>query len=328
VAAPTVALWGTGGEIRAQAAACRALGWIVTGVVGTPAVEARGLAGELGVEVLPVPTRRTGRLADVVLVERGDRVATADLAEVLETGHHLVVGAPLARSLHDADERGAAAERAARRGVATHYGDSFCSSPVVGDLLEQAGRLQARPTHLSSRSILPERPDDSLATGSPIVGHGASSVAAVLLVARLCGLGRPRRVTGRDATAGDGAGTVLELDFGSELRATVHAAWGPSGAPVRDLQLATPQEVWRVDVFPTPTIERNGEPYVTSATAAVGDEPMFALGYVPQLRAFWRDVTAHRPPALPVTFGRDVVEILVAGERSASVGAAVDLPLA
>jgi predicted dehydrogenase len=212
--------------------------------------------------------------------------------------------------------------------VAVMYGDAFCASPVVDELLGQIGTLRSPPTHLSSRSILPA-PVDTAVAGSPMTFHGTSSIAVLLLVARLCGLGHPRQVVARTTVGVVGApgATDLELRFGSGPVATVHAAWGPPGAPVRDVQVATAEEVWRVDAFPTPTLERNGAPLGSPIGAAAGGDPIYALGYIPQLRSFWLDVTAGRPPVLPAAFGREVLEVLTAGERSAAADAPVALPL-
>jgi predicted dehydrogenase len=311
---PSVVLVGSGGVARALAAAGRALRWTVVGVAAAGVDRAAALAHELDTEPLALSTLRARRVADVVLVDRGDGIAHDDLDDLLgalERGHHLVVGPPLAATSGDADALVAAATRAWARGTATLYGDAVCAAPVIAALLARAGELPAAPTHLSSRSVRPDDGDRPSAT-SPMADHGAAGVAAILLAARRCGLGPPIEVRGRRTPGGEGVLTDIELRFRSGLTATVHASWGPPGAPVQDLQLATPDEVLRVEMFPRPALERNGTP--VQAPGGEGGDPMEALGYLPMLRGFWSDVAAARRPVFPAAFGREVLQVIVAAD--------------
>jgi predicted dehydrogenase len=327
---PTVALWGTGGSARAQAAACLVCGWKVSVVAAGSASTAAPLARELAAESISVEGLLARRRADLAILpsDIGDvsPAGPGDIGAMLERGYHLVLAPPLARTLADADKIVALADGAAANGQRVLYGDAVCASPVVDALFARLAAIGSRTTHISSRSI---RPTGSATTraelATPLLDHGVHSIAATLLAARLCDLGRPTGVTGERAATGD-AVTEARLHFGSGDSFAVHASYESTPAPSWGLQVATPDEVLRVDLFPTPTLERNGDLQPVASGPDRADDPPYAFGFAPQLERFWSDVTAGRSPVLPAGFGRDVLEIVCAAHASVEFGAAVDLP--
>jgi predicted dehydrogenase len=327
---PTVALWGTDRSARAQAAACLVCGWKISVVAAGSASTAASLARELAAESISVEDLLARRRADLVILpsDTGDvtPAGAGEIGAMLERGYHLVIAPPLARTLADADTIVALADGAAANGQRVLYGDAVIASPVVDALFARLAVIGARTTHMSSRSI---RPAGSATTGvespTPLLDHGVHSIAAILLAARLCNLGRPTGVTGERPATGD-AVTDARLHFDSGDSFAVHASYASTPAPSWSLEVATPDEVLRVDLFPTPTLERNGDLQPVASGPDRADDPPYAFGFAPQLERFWSDVTTGRSPVLPTGFGREVLEIVCAAHASAGRGAAVDLP--
>lgn len=329
---PTVALWGTDGSVRAHAAACLVCDWKIAVVAAGSPSAAATLARELGAEPISVGDLVTRRRADLAILpsDTGDPAPAdaGDIGAMLDLGYHLVRTPPLAQTLADADTIVALAEAAAARGQRMLYGDVVCASPVVDALFGRLAVMGAETTHISSRSV---RTVDSAATPAelrtPLLQHGVHGIAATLLAARLSDLGRPTSVTGERGGTG-GSVTDARLHFRSGDSIAVHASYTATPAPSWGLQVASPDEVLRVDLFPTPTLERNGDPQPEVSEPGLADGPPRAFGFVPQLERFWADVTAGRSPTLPSGFGRDVLEIVCAAHASARRRVAVDLPFA
>lgn len=322
---PTVALSGAGGPARAWAAACRSLGWTIT-VVVSPTPEGARLAAELGARAVDVATATSERVADLLLLTDPGANEPDLVGSLLDRGHHVLVPPPLAHTATDADALvHAAADAAARaRGATLLYGEPVCAAPVVGQLLAGLDRLRSTPTHLSSRSIAPTTADGADRSSSALLHHGLGSVAVSLLAARVCGLGAPAAV---DASRGQTAEEMrdLQLRFAAGPSVTLHASWGPADAPVWDFQVATDTEVLRVDLYPTPVLERNGEPQPGRTDAPMPADPARLFGYVPLLEQWWDDIVEGRSPMFPATFGRDVLEIARAANESAAGGVPVTI---
>jgi predicted dehydrogenase len=322
-----VALWGQGGPAAAQAAACAALGWKVDAVIADTPEAADPLARDLGVEALGLEDLVTACRADIViLTDRpgagGNREAPgpAEIAAVLDSGRHLVLTPPLAATLADADAIVALAGQAAVREQAVLYGDAVCAAPAVEEMLARLPALGRAVTHISSKVVQPP-PETSGAPPSPLLHHGVHGIAAALLAARLTGRGRPTAVAGERRAPGEPV-TEAWMHFAAGEPIRVHASFGPASGPALDLQVATPDEVLRVDLFPSPTLERNGEALPLPATDAAA-----AFGFTPQLERFWADVTAGRSAMLQSVFGREVLEVVCASHASAG-SAPVAMPFA
>lgn len=321
---PAVALWGTGGLTQAFAGACRSLGWPIPCVAARSPVVATALARELGADAISLADLQRDGRADLVIAAPEPRPRAGEIEALLGAGLHVVAAPPLAPTPTEADEIVALVAGAGRSFV---YADHLCLAPVVQQLFARLGDLATTPTHISSRTIEPH--DASNAAGrsqSALDHHGAASIAVALLSARICELGDALAVSTDTTASGDA--TELRIGFANGREARVHAGWGPSAAPVWDFQVATPAEVLRIDLHPTPVLERNGEPLAAAGSRSFGHDPAEALGFIPLLRGFWADISVGAPPVLPALFGRAVVEIVAAARRSTARREPVDLPLA
>lgn len=323
---PCVALWGTGGLAQAYAGACRSLDWPIPLIIARSAVVAAPMARALDADAVALADLQRDRAADIVIVAPEPRARPLEFSGLLQSGHHVIATPLLAGSLSEADEIVTLSDRSATAGQAFLYADHLCIAPVVQRLLALLRDVGTAPTHLSSQSIEPVgSAPTATRRASPVEHHGAHGIAVTLLAARISGLGRPTTVVSQPAAHDEL--TDLRIGFARGPSALVHASWGQAGAPVWDFQVATPTAVLRIDLHPSPVLERNGEP-VIDPTSSIGDhDPAEMLGFAPLLRGFWADITAGIAPVLPAAFGRDVVEIVAAAHRSAARHEPVDLPL-
>jgi len=321
---PAVALWGTGGPAAAQAAACAALGWEVRAVAAATRVAAQPLAREFGATPITAAEFAVGPHVDLVILTGGPVPGVpghrdpGEISAVLDGGPHLVITPPMADTLADADAIIGSARLASARGQRVVFGDAVCAAPVVEQMFARLPDLGADVTHISSKAVQPAPECDV----PPLVHHGTHGVAAALLAARLLGRGRPTAVSGERGP--DGQVTDARLFFRAGDAIHVHASFGPPSGPAWDFQVAGPDQVLRVDLFPTPTLERNGTALTPPRPSST--DPATAFGFVPQLERFWADVHAGRSPVLPLEFGRDVLEI-VAAAHAYTGGAPVALPI-
>jgi predicted dehydrogenase len=77
--------------------------------------------------------------------------------------------------------------------------------------------------------------------------------------------------------------------------------------------------VVRAELLPEPLLEFNGDAVALPATSA----PMAVLeqlGYAAQLRALVDDVAQGREPLMSATFGREVLQVVLAAYTSAGLG--------
>jgi hypothetical protein len=104
------------------------------------------------------------------------------------------------------------------------------------------------------------------------------------------------------------------------------ASWQAGPDPVWDAQLAGEQGVVRAEIFPSPTLELNGDP--VPLPAPKGQMPLLEqLGYAAELQALVDDVAAHRTPVMSAAFGREVLQVVLAAYTSAGrEGAKEPLP--
>jgi predicted dehydrogenase len=275
---------------------------------------------ELGAELIDSHDLGRAHRADLVLLTDrpgadGDRATPgpAQIAAVLDSGHHLVIAPPLAGTLADADAIVTLAREAAERKRAVLYGDAVCAAPAVEELFSRLPAMGSDTTHISSKVVQPP-PETAGLPKSPLLHHGVHGIAAALLAARLTGRGRPTAVGGERRGPGEAVTDVwIHFAVGDPVRA--HASFGPPSGPAWDLQVASPDEVLRVDLFPSPTLERNGTPLPLPASAV--NDAATAFGFVPQLERFWADVSSSRAPVLPAEFGREVLEVVCAAHASA-----------
>jgi len=327
---PDVVLWGAGMVAGVHAAACQELDWRVTAVASRSAARAGDLA-----------TRAQSKSAtfdELVAAKRGDLaiVATPPAAHVdaaialLEAGYHVVVEAPLACTLGDADRLIETEERVGRPVL---YSEHLAAAPTIDGLLVRVAGIGPL-THLSARATQSPpswRPDDGNDAhwgGGALFDLGVHPVGLTLRTATESGAGRPVSLSALIVDAGTRheSGTI-KLHFESGLAATVSARWQPGSAPDWDLQASSASAVLRAELYPSPTLEHNGAPVPIGAPIRAGGPSIVDdYGYAPQLKRLWTNIRTGRPVPATSRFGRQVLDVICAAHWSAGRDA-VEVPL-
>jgi len=334
---PDVVIVGAGMVAGVHAAACDALGWKVRAVVSRSPERAAELASKVGARPVTVE-----QLAEQVTAERwGDMAIVAtpparhvdDAVALLDAGYQVVVEAPIACTLADADRLIAAEQRVGRSVL---YSEHLASSPVVDTLLSRVGGIGA-VTHLSARAV--QGPPSWRHTGADDWGGGAlfdlgvHPIGLVIRTAAEAGIGAPVSVSAVINDAGtDHERATVKLHFEAGTLATINVGWQPGAAPDADLQVSSARAVLRAELYPAPTLEANGSPVPvggsTSAPVATATPSLVEdYGYAPQLRRFWTNIRTGRPVPATSAFGRQVLDVVCAAHVSArSAAADVELP--
>lgn len=326
---PSVLLWGAGMSAALHADACRVLGWPVRAVVSRSPARAAALARKVGAKVITADAALARPAADVAVVATPPSNHVDTAIALLGAGYHVVVEAPLACTLDDAD-RLLAAETAAGRPVL--YSEHLVSAPAVDALLGAVGGL-GRLTHLSARALQPppdwrtaSSPDEAPWGGGALFDLGVHPIGAALRVAAESGAGAVTSVSAVVTDAGtDHEHATVQIHFAGGLTASAVVGWNPGQPASWDLQASSASGVLRVEFFPTPSLERNGDPV---PLPRAGDGPSLAtdFGYATQLARFWTTVRTGRPVPVTSRVGRAVLEVVCAAHWSAGHGA-VDVPL-
>jgi predicted dehydrogenase len=186
--------------------------------------------------------------------------------------------------------------------------------------------------HLSASAVQAQPRSAGAGAGAPAWGGGALAdlgpalIGPVLLAARPArAVAVAARLEGSGAPAGVEDHAQVALRFDDGLVATVVASWRGTGAPRWDVQAASATGALRAELLPTPLLEHDGEPVALppprAATAALD-----AYGYLAQLAAALEDHAARRAPFCDATFGRAVLEVVVAAAASSAAGVEVPLP--
>ena len=327
---PEVVLWGAGVAAGVHAAACQTLGWRVSAVASRTSDRARELAASVGASAMSfddVLATSHGTIAIVATPPAAHADATVAL---LDAGYHVVVEAPIACTLADAD-RVVAAEAQAARPVL--YSEHVIASPVVDTLLTRVGSIGPL-THLSARAAQAPptwRPDEDTGTawgGGALFDLGVHPVGMALRTAAEAGAGGPISLTAViDDTVSRIAHGTIKLRFESGLLATISARWQPDLPPDWDLQASSASAVLRADLCPSPTLEHNGEavnvglPFRFEAPSLVE-----GYGYAAQLKRFWTNIRTGRPIPATSRLGRQVLEVICAAYWSAGRNA-MEVPL-
>jgi len=327
---PEVVLWGAGMVAGVHVAACQALEWRVAAVASRASTRATELAGTAHAKATTfddLVTRRQGDIA-IVATPPADHVGAA--VALLDAGYHVVVEAPMACTLAGADELIDAEARAQRPVL---YSEHLAAAPTIDALLARVGGIGAL-THLSARATQPPpswRPEDGVTAhwgGGALFDLGVHPVGLALRTALESGAGRPVSLS---AVIGD-AGTrhehgTIKLRFESGLVATVVARWQPGAAPDWDLQASSASAVLRADLYPTPTLEHNGDPVAVGVPIRAGGTSLVDdYGYSPQLKRFWTNIRTGRPVPATSRLGRQVLDVICAAHWSAGRDA-IDVPL-
>lgn len=318
---PTVALWGAGMIATVHAEACRSIGWPVRAVASRSPQRAADLAAAAGARVATFDELATG-LADVVIVATPPSSHVDDAIRLLDAGCHVVVEAPLACTL-DAADRLLAAE--ARVGRPVLYSEHLVAAPVIDALLDDVGSL-GHLTHLSARALQP--PPHWRATSAAEWGGGAlfdlgvHPIGLVLRTATEADAGPVNALTAVITDAGsDHEHATVRLHFASGLAATIVVGWQPDRAPDWDLQASSATGVLRAELYPSPTLERNGDEVATTGSTTGGSGGTVSLvddyGYASQLTRYWATVRTGRPVPATSALGRQVLEVVAAAHWSA-----------
>jgi predicted dehydrogenase len=243
----------------------------------------------------------------------------------LAAGAAVLVEKPLCTTLADADALVAAAAEGAR----IAYAENLVHAPVVRAAVEQA-RLIGTLTHLRVRAVQP-RPDwgDFLTEGwggGVLFDLGVHPLAVALLLAAPA---RPVEVTATLEGADDhpvDEHAEVRLRFDSGLVAHVTASWRGEGLPAWDAEAASPGGVVRAELLPEAVLERDGDPVRLPPVPAGVPPQLEALGFLPQLASFARDVVEGRHPAVGAAFGRSLLDVVCGAYAAAGTGRPEELP--
>jgi predicted dehydrogenase len=325
---PDVVLWGSGMVAGVHAAACRSLEWRITGVASRSPERAAALAATVGARAMTDDEVLASQVADLAIVATPPARHADDVVRLLDAGYQVVVEAPIACTLADADR---IVEAEARIGRAVLYSEHLAASPVVDVLLTRVGSLGTL-THLSARAVqAPPTWRSSLTPdwgGGALFDLGVHPIGLCLRTAAEADAGAPESVSAVLYDAGtDRERATLRIGFGSGLVANLIVAWQPGASPDWDLQASSTSGVLRADLYPRPTLEHNGDPVaigvpVRSAESLLVDD----YGYAPQLKRFWTSLRTGRRIPITSRFGRQVLDVVCAAHRSAGRNS-VETPL-
>jgi predicted dehydrogenase len=323
---PDVVLWGAGMVASVHAAACQSLGWPVRAVASRNGRRASELARATGARLSTFDDLVAERLGDIAIVATPPASHVDDAIRLLEAGYQVVVEAPIACSLADADRLIDAEQRVGRQVL---YSEHLVASPVVDGLLADVAGIGAL-THLSARAIQAP-PTWRTASGQEWGGGalfdlGVHPVGVALRTAMEADAGPPELLTAviTDAST-DREHATVRLHFAAGLVATIVVGWQPSAPPDWDVQVSSASAVLRAELYPQPSLERNGEP-VGTGIRPLGPSLVDDYGYAPQLKRFWTNIRTGRPVPATSQLGRQVLDVISAAHWSAGRNA-IEVPL-
>ena len=315
-----VALHGAGMIAVAHAAATQFLGHELTSVASRSDQTAQRVAKQFGARAVAY-TDLPGD-ADVVVVATPPQCHADDAVRLLDAGAAVLLEKPLCRTLDEADR---IVDAAARHRGRLLYGENLAYAPVVQKMVSNAALVGA-PTHLEVRSLQGLPGWGAFTTdewgGGALFDLGVHPLSVAMMLANAAGLGRATGVSA-SLRGGEGHGSDehadVTLHFESGFTARVVSSWQAGPEPMWDAQLAGDRGVLRAELLPLPRLEYNGdEVALPRATAAM---PLLEqLGYAAQLRALVDDVSAEREPMMSAAFGREVLQVVLAGYESAGLG--------
>ena len=312
-----IALCGAGMIAGAHAAAAVRLGHEVVAVASRSAERASKMAEPFGARAVGYDELPAG--ADIVAVATPPQCHVDDAIRMLDAGVAVLLEKPLCRTLDEADRIVAAA---ARNGQRLLYAENLAYAPVIQRMIALAPRVGTL-TNLEVRTLqaLPtwgEFTSDAWGGGA-LFDLGVHPLAVAMLLANAAGLGRPVAV---DAVLRGGEGhrsdehAEVHLHYASGFRARVVSSWQGGPEPQWDAQLAGDAAVVRADLMPVPSLELNGD----EVSLPSFDEPFALLGhfgYLAQLRALVDDAAAGDEPLMSASFGREVLQVVLAAYQSA-----------
>jgi len=309
-----------------HADACREIGWPVRTVASRSPERAGRLADAVGARPATFEHLAAARQGDLAIVATPPATHADDAIALLEAGYHVVVEAPLACTLGEADRLVAAEERVGRPIL---YSEHLVAAPVIDALLDEVPSI-GHLTHLSARAL--QAPPSWRGTavadwgGGALFDLGVHPVGMVLRVAAEAAAGPPAMLTSVITDAGtDHEHGTIRLHFATGLEATIVVGWQPGRSPDWDLQASSAAAVLRAELYPRPTLERNGDPVVA---APPGEQVSLVrdYGYAAQLTRFWATVRTGRPVPTTSRLGRQVLDVIAAAHWSAGHDA-IEVPL-
>ena len=315
-----VALHGAGMIAVAHGAATKFLGFELTAVASRAETTAQRVAEQFGAATATYADLPGD--ADVVVVATPPQCHADDAVRLLDAGAAVLLEKPLCRTLEEADR---IVDAAARHGGRLLYGENLAYAPVVQKMVSNAALVGA-PTHLEVRSLQGLPGWGAFTTdewgGGALFDLGVHPLAVAMMLANAAGLGRATGVTA-SLRGGEGHGSdehaEVTLHFGNGFTARVVSSWHAGPEPTWDAQLAGERGVLRAELLPTPRLEYNGDEVALPRTTAA--MPLLEqLGYAAQLRALVDDVNAEREPMMSAAFGREVLQVVLAGYESAGLG--------
>ncbi len=314
----TVALCGAGMIAGVHAAAATELGLRVIAVASRSPERAHALASVVAADVAGYSDLPAG--ADIVVVATPPQCHAADAIRLLDAGAAVVLEKPLCRTLAEADQLVTAAER---NGGRLLYAENLAYAPIVQQLVALVPQL-GRLTHVEVRALQgPPTWGDFTSDdwgGGALFDLGVHPLAVAMLVANAAGLGRPQavsaRLVGGPGHDGDEHADVW-LHHRNGLVSHVVASWQAGPDQLWDVQVAGDHGVVRAELQPALSLEYNGDavarPARTGQVAMLGE-----LGYSGQMRAMIDDLAAGREPVMSATFGREVLQVVMAAYSSAA----------
>ncbi len=314
---PTIALWGAGMISGAHGAAALFLDMPILAVASRTPERATERAQQL--QSTAATYDQLPGDADIVVVSTPPQLHAADTLHLLDAGVAVVLEKPLCTTLADADTLVTAAAAHHERVL---YAENLAYAPAVATMLQMVPQLGAL-NHLEVRTLqaLPtwgEFTSDAWGGGA-LFDLGVHPLAIAVLAAAAAGAGPATTVSCR-LRGGDGHNSdehaEVSLTFRSGLLARVISSWNAGPDPVWDAQISSPTGVLRIDFWPEPTLEHNGES-VQLPTITVPLPFIEQLGYFGQLKAFSADIAHDRTPFMDVAFGRLILDIVCAAYQSA-----------
>ena len=315
---PDVVLWGAGMVAGVHAAACQSLGWPVRAVASRDPERSTALARTVGAQPLPYDALLANRLGDLAIVATPPASHVDDALGLLDAGYQVVVEAPLACTLADADRL---IDAEARTGRAVLYSEHLVASPVIDTMLADVGSLGTL-THLSARALQApptwRQGDGSSWGGGALFDLGVHPVGLAVRTAAEAGAGPPVSLTAVITDAGtDREHGTVKLRFASGLLATIVVGWQPASSPSWDLQASSASGVLRSELYPRPSLERNGDPVPVGAPNGGRPSLVDDYGYAAQLKRFWTNIRTGRPVPATSQLGRQVLDVIAAAHWSA-----------
>lgn len=314
----TIAFAGAARITAVHALAAQALGLRVTHVASHTSEGATELATRLGARACHLEDLPAG--ADLVVVTTPPSQHAVEVVRALRGGSSVLVDAPLAATLADADTIVDAATTAGP----VVYGESLLFAPIVRAALSRTRalgpiqRIEVRALHARA-----ERGDAPAGgSGGVLFEAGVHPLAVALALAEPAEpiAVRARLDPGDDLWVDDHA--EVELRYPGGLVATVVASWRED-TPVWDLQASSATGVVRAELLPTLSLEHDGEPVPVPGPLAVSDVPQLEqFGYLAQLESLVALAAGRQAVARGPGFGRLVLEVVCAAYRSAAERAA------